>query len=151
LIEEPAFTEGVEGPDGECGRSARSQVWRKRGERLVDVHNVVTAFADQSLDLGPLPQGKRYASYSAADGNRNRSTTGNDVVSLATIGFHRAWGQDIDLVASSRELIGEARDVGRYATRVGKIIRGNQSDLDLLIPPRFIGSLCIPGQRLGLI
>jgi len=54
-------------------------------------------------------------------------------------------------VASSRELIGKARNVGRYAARVSKIVRGNQSDLDLFVPPWVIGSPCIPGQRLRLI
>jgi len=129
----------------------QSQVWRERGKRLVDVHDVIIAFVDQSIDLGLVPQGKRCTNHSAADGDRNWSTTGNDIVSLVRIGFHRAWGQDIDLVASSRELISKARNVGRYAARVSKIVRGNQSDLDLLVPPVVIGSICIPGQRLRLI
>ena len=47
-------------------------------------------------------------------------------------------------MASSRELIGEACDVGRYAARVRKIVRGNQSDLDLLILPVLICSLRTP-------
>jgi len=115
------------------------------------VHDVIIAFVDQSIDLGLVPQGKRCTNHSAADGDRNWSTTGNDIVSLVRIGFHRAWGQDIDLVASSRELISKARNVGRYAARVSKIVRGNQSDLDLLVPPVVIGSICIPGQRLRLI
>jgi len=150
-VEVPALTECVECADGECRRSARSQVWRNRGKGLVDVHDVVSALTYQSLDPGPLPEGERYAGHGAAYRNRNGPTAGNYVVTTDRFGIHRAWGQDVDLVASSRELIGEARDVGRYAARVRKIIRGNQSDLDLLIPPRFIGSHCIPGQRLELI
>ena len=117
---------------------------------LVDVYDIVTALADQSFDAGPLPQGERYAGDGAADRNRNRPSTGNYVVSLDGVGIHRARGQDVDLMASSRELVGEARYVGRYAARVRKIVRGNQSDLDLLILPVLMLLIAYPGSDLDL-
>ncbi len=36
------------------------------------------------------------------------------------------------------ELIREARDMSCYAARIREVVRGNQSDLDLLILPRLI-------------
>jgi hypothetical protein len=41
-------------------------------------------------------------------------------------------------VAAGGELICEARDMSRYAARIREVVRGNQSDLDLLILPLLI-------------